>query len=165
VTKLTRPDQQTFVEEADECALLAVPPHHYNGGGCGGGKTATAGVDAAVKEMADPDSGDLSLIGDSSNGDYCYNDPASTIAIALQEMAHSWGAAHADGMIWTNTDGKNVNHHTPMMLGDGQANNCGYDYDYNSSYDDRFVEGYTDCAADNIPYSVMSYSESEVKNL
>lgn len=157
-------DEQTYVSGSDGCAVLITPEHKY-GGGCGGGKVATAAVDSSVVEMASPGNGDPDLLGDATNGDYCYDDPANDLGVVLQEMGHSWGIDHADGMVWTDVSGRNLNHHTPMMMGPGQANNCGYDDAHNSGYQDRYVRGYTQCARDKMPYGARNYTESQIKDI
>lgn len=77
-------------------------------------------------------------------------------------MGHTWRAAHADGHIWVNN---NVNRHSPMMLGDGQANNCGYDVNHCWGCDSRFLEGYSNCAGDNMPHEVLDYTESRMESI
>ena len=155
-----------LTESTDDCALLAVPAHHYGDAGCGVGDTATAGVRASVAELSDPDSGDIDLIGDKNNGDWCYNHPAKSIAIMLQEMGHTYKMAHADGMVHQ-YDNRNLNVRTPQLLGPILSNNCGYSSSKDDNYDERFVAGYTDCAVDNgnAPHAILSYSELQVKSI
>jgi hypothetical protein len=152
----------SYADDGGDCQLLMVPKDLY-GGGCGGGRTAVAGVAKALWELEGPDSGSKNaLIGNSDNGDTAFGEKAASISRCLQEMGHTWGAGHADGHIWTNNY---VNRHSPLMMGDGQENNCGYDVNHCGWCDDRFLEGFSDCAAANIPHNVMDYSESQMEDI
>lgn len=154
-------DEPDYVSDADDCQLLMVPNDLYNGG-CGGAKSAVAMAKRGLWNLSGPDSGDeIGLVGDGSDSN-AYGEPAKTIARCLHEMGHTWGAAHADGHIWvTNSE----NRHSPLMLGDGQSNNCGYDVNHCGDCERRFLEGYADCESANIPHAVMDYDESQMENM
>jgi len=155
-------ENASYADDPDDCQLLTVPKDMY-GGGCGGANSAVSTASSDLPKLASPDSGDKTkLIGDRDNDRYAFNEPARSVARCLQEMGHTWKAAHADGHIHVNNS---VNRHTPMMLGDGQENNCGYDVNHCGWCDDRFVEGYTDCAGKNMPHQVLDYSESTLEDI
>lgn len=154
-------EESGFVSKENDCKLLMLPKNLY-GGGCGGARTAVTGVKKGLWELAGPDSGEKSrLIGDNSNST-AFGEKAASIARCLHEIGHCYGAAHADGHIWVNNS---VNRHSPLMLGNGQANNCGYDVNHCSWCDKRFLEGYAKCESSGMPHDVMDFSESVMENI
>ncbi|AEN06822.1 hypothetical protein Halar_3208 [halophilic archaeon DL31] len=159
-------EDQSFTNSDKNLLLISRGEVGYGGYGFPGTHAATMAVKDSITTIAGPNQ-DADLIGDSPTVGFS---APQQVAACLHEIGHLYDCDHKDGYA---DNHRSLNFTSPMLATyaddySGDTSNCGKGIEHNDFNENRFVQGYMQCAvtAGTFPHDPDKiYLASEVNSL